>query len=141
MKRDELIQEVIETLNRCQKAGANPAAWRKIGLSHSQVGMLFMIHHHSDANVKQIAENLGVTKSAITQLLDPLVTNGFLLRQNDSSDRRIVRFSLTDKGKKALKEINKLKFSGLRAALENLSDEDLQQLTKLHHKAAQNNIK
>jgi len=136
MKRDELVQEVIETIHRCQRAAVNPSDWRKIGLSHSQVGMLFMIHHHSDANVKKISEHLGVTKSAITQLLDPLVSNGFILRQTDTSDRRIVRFSLTDKGKKALKEINKLKFSGLRAALDNLSDSDLEKLANLHRKAA-----
>jgi DNA-binding MarR family transcriptional regulator len=138
MKRDELVQEIIETLNRCQKAGANPTAWRKLGLSHSQVGMLFMVLHHSDANVKQISEYLGVTKSAITQLLDPLVANEFIERQNDPIDRRIVRLKITDKGKKAVKEIIKLKFSGLRAALDNLSDTELEQLAKLHRKAAKN---
>jgi DNA-binding MarR family transcriptional regulator len=138
MKRDELVQEIIETLNRCQKAGANPAVWRKLGLSHSQVGMLFMVLHHSDANVKQISEYLGVTKSAITQLLDPLVANEFIERQNDPIDRRIVRLKITDKGKKAVKEIIKLKFSGLRAALDNLSDAELEQLAKLHRKAAKN---
>jgi DNA-binding MarR family transcriptional regulator len=141
MKRDELIQQVIETLNRCQRAGVNPAAWHQIGLSHSQVGMLFMIHHHRDSNVKQIAEYLGVTKSAITQLIDPLVSNGLILRQNDPTDRRIVRFNLTEKGKKTFKEINKLKFSGLRSALENLSDEELEQLARLHTKAAFKNNK
>jgi DNA-binding MarR family transcriptional regulator len=138
MKRDGLVQEIIENLTKCQKAVGASSAWREIGLSHSQVGMLFMILHHKDANVKQIAEHLGVTKSAITQLLDPLVTKGFLERQNDPNDRRIVRFNLTVKGKQAIKEINKLKFSGLRSALENLSDSEIEQLATLHKKAAQN---
>jgi MarR family 2-MHQ and catechol resistance regulon transcriptional repressor len=138
MKRDELIQEIIETLARCQKVSANPSFWQKIGLSHSQIGMLFMILHRENANVKQIAEHLGVTKSAITQLLDPLVTKGFIERQTDASDRRIVRFNLTDKGKKAIKEIHKQKFAGLRSALDSLSDSEIQQLTALHRKAAQN---
>jgi DNA-binding MarR family transcriptional regulator len=138
MKRDELVQEIIETLNRCQKAGANTSSWRDFGLSHSQAGVLFMIHHHSGANAKQISDYLGVTKSAITQLLDPLVVNDFIERQNDQQDRRIVRFNLTAKGKKALKEIHKLKYSGIRSALDNLSDHELEQLAKLHKKAAQN---
>jgi DNA-binding MarR family transcriptional regulator len=47
-----------------------------------------------------------------------------------------VRFSLTDKGKKTIKEIHKLKFSGLRSALDNLSDKELEQLANLHIKAA-----
>jgi DNA-binding MarR family transcriptional regulator len=96
-----------------------------------------MILHHNDTNVKQIAEHLGVTKSAITQLLDPLVTKGFIERQNDPNDRRIVRFNLTIKGNQAIKDINKLKFSGLRSALDNLSDNEIEQLATLHKKAAQ----
>jgi MarR family 2-MHQ and catechol resistance regulon transcriptional repressor len=138
MKRDELVQDIIETLARCQRASVNPSEWNKIGLSHSQVGMLFMILHRKDSNVKQIAEHLGVTKSAITQLLDPLVTKGFIDRQNDPDDRRIVRFSLSDKGKKTIKEIHKQKFSGLRSALDSLSDTELNQLASLHRKAVQN---
>jgi DNA-binding MarR family transcriptional regulator len=137
MKRDGLVQEIIENLTKCQKAVGTSSAWREIGLSHSQVGMLFMILHHNDTNVKQIAEHLGVTKSAITQLLDPLVTKGFIERQNDPNDRRIVRFNLTIKGNQAIKDINKLKFSGLRSALDNLSDNEIEQLATLHKKAAQ----
>jgi DNA-binding MarR family transcriptional regulator len=138
MKRDELVQEIIEELARCQRAAVNPSEWNKIGLSHSQVGMLFMILHRKDANVKQISEHLGVTKSAITQLLEPLVNKGFIDRQTDPNDRRIVRFKLTDKGKKTIKEIHKQKFSGLRSALDSLSDNELEQLAALHRKAVQN---
>jgi DNA-binding MarR family transcriptional regulator len=138
MKRDELVQEIIETINRCQRAGVNPTAWREIGLSHSQVGMLFMILHHNDTSVKEISEYLGVTKSAITQLLDPLVNKGFIERQNDPEDRRIVRLNLTAKGKKTIKEIHKLKSAGIRSALNNLSDKEIELLAGLHRKASQN---
>jgi DNA-binding MarR family transcriptional regulator len=100
--------------------------------------MLFMILHHKNANVKQISEYLGVTKSAITQLLDPMVSKGFIERQTDQNDRRIVRFSLTEQGKKTLKHVHLLKSAGIRSALDTLSDEELEQLAKLHQKAAQN---
>jgi DNA-binding MarR family transcriptional regulator len=137
MNRASLVQDIIENLTKCQKA-ASPSDWRKIGLSHSQVGMLFMILHHKNANVKQISEYLGVTKSAITQLLDPMVSKGFIERQTDSHDRRIARFTLTDLGKKTLKQVHQLKSAGIRSALDTLSDEDLGQLARLHQKAAQN---
>jgi DNA-binding MarR family transcriptional regulator len=137
MNRASLIQEIIENLTKCQKV-ASPSEWQKIGLSHSQVGMLFMILHHKNANVKQISEHLGVTKSAITQLLDPIVTKGFIERQTDPHDRRIVRFNLTDKGKAALKQVHQLKSAGTRSALDTLSDDELEQLARLHQKAAQN---
>jgi len=138
MKRDELVQEVIESLARCQRPGAQPEVWRKLGLSHAQIGMLFLILHRRNANVKQIAEHLGVTKSAITQLLDPLVSKGFVIRQNDPSDRRIVRFNLTPEGRDMLKEVHKYKFASMRSALNTLSDEELEQLSKLCKKAMAN---
>jgi DNA-binding MarR family transcriptional regulator len=138
MDREDLIQGIIENLARCQKVPANLSAWQKIGLSHAQVGMLFMILHHSDANVKQISEYLGITKSAVTQLMEPLVNKGYVSRQNDARDRRIVRLNLTASGKKTLKEIGKAKFAGMRSALANLSDKDLEQLAKLHQKASGN---
>jgi DNA-binding MarR family transcriptional regulator len=138
MKKDLLIQQIIEELARCQKAGATSSVWRKIGISHAQVGMLFITLHHKNANVKQISEHLGVTKSAVTQLLDPLVNNGFIKRQNDARDRRIVRMSLTKKGEQTLKEVNTNKFANLRNALKTLSEEEIAQLARLHKKAIDN---
>jgi DNA-binding MarR family transcriptional regulator len=138
MNRDQTVQEIIEALTRCQRVRTASPAWRKIGLSHSQVGMLYMILHHKDANVKKISEQLGVTKSAITQLLEPMVNKGFIERKTDSIDRRVVRFSLSDKGKDALKEINKHKFANLRSAINTLSEQEIDDLSKIHRKINDN---
>jgi DNA-binding MarR family transcriptional regulator len=133
MGREEVIQEVIENIAKSQRP-ANFSAWREIGLSHAQIGMLFMLVHHHDANVKQISEYLGITKSAITQLMDPLVEKDLVTRQNDPKDRRIVRLQLTEKGKKAVKEVKKLKFAGMRSSLNRLTDQDLEDLAKIYRK-------
>jgi DNA-binding MarR family transcriptional regulator len=138
MKRAELVQQIIESLARCQRVATPPSEWKEIGLSHAQVGVLFMIRHHDCANVKQLSEHLGVTKSAITQLVDPLVIKGFIERQADKEDRRIVRFTITEKGMQILKQISSLKFTNMRTALNTLSDEELQQLARLHKKAIEN---
>lgn len=133
MNREETIQEIVENLTRCQKM-PSAAGWQKIGLSRAQVSMLFMLFYHPDASVKQITEFLGVTKSAVTQLMDPLVQKELVSRQNDAGDRRIVRLSITAKGKKIIKEVNRLKFAGMRSALDTLSDKDLKQLADLYKK-------
>jgi DNA-binding MarR family transcriptional regulator len=137
MNREEITQEIIESITRCQRP-TNFVLWRKIGLSHAQVGMLFMLFHHQNASVKKISEHLGITKSAITQLMDPLVDKDLVLRQNDPKDRRVVQLSITAKGKKVLKEVNKLKFAGMRSALGSLSDPELEQLAGIYRKMAAN---
>jgi DNA-binding MarR family transcriptional regulator len=135
MSREDLIQEVIENIARCQRP-ANFAGWQKIGLSHSQVGMLFMLHFYKYLQVKQVADHLGITKSAASQMLDSLTDKGLVARRPDLKDRRIVRFSLTVKGNQTLKKLHKLKFASMRSRLDNLSSKDLEALAAISRKVA-----
>ena len=133
MNREKLIQAIIESLYKIQRPNLKPS-WREYGLSHAQVGMLYLLHYHGDTSVKESADFLGVTKSAITQLLDPLVDKDLVSRASDSRDRRIVRLNLTNKGKAVLKKLAKHKLAGLRSALEKLDAEELNQLQRLYKK-------
>jgi DNA-binding MarR family transcriptional regulator len=135
MKREDLVQQIVEGLARSQRPAA-PTVWKSFGLSHAQVGMLFMLHYHRQASPKQIADFLGVSKSAISQLLDPLVDKGLVSRQPDIKDRRIIRLSLTPKGLQLLKKMHRLKFAGIRSALNSLDTKELSQLANLQTKLA-----
>lgn len=135
MAKEDLIQEVVESLAKCQRP-ASFAGWQKIGLSHAQLGMLYMMSYHKRLQVKQIAEYLGVTKSAASQLIDPLTEKGLVSRQVDDRDRRVAHFSLTAKGDKMLKKMTKHKFAGLRARLAALDDKELKLLADLCRKMA-----
>ena len=133
MGKEELTQEIIESLTRCQRPSFN-LAWKEIGLSHAQLSMLFMLFYHSEASAKDIAGFLGISKSAISQVIDPLADKQLVSRQDDPKDRRIVRLSLTASGKAKINKLNKLKSAGLRSGLENLSTTELKQLHILCHK-------
>lgn len=130
MSKSELAQEIIEHLSRCQRP-AGLTNWKKLGLSHAQVGMLFMLSYHQDASVNQIADFLGVTKSAVTQLLEPLVDKRLVTRRSDPKDKRIARLSLSAKGRSQIRQIAKLKSAGLRSALISLEQKELVQLHNL----------
>jgi DNA-binding MarR family transcriptional regulator len=135
MEKQTLIQGIIESLAKFQRPGLT-AGWKKAGLSHAQVGMLYLLHYHSSVSVKEAADFLGITKSAVTQLAGPLADKGLLVRQEDPCDRRIVRLSLTAKGAQALKNVAKHKFDGLRSAFENLSKDEIKKIHNLLQKAA-----
>ena len=135
MNRAEYKQEIIENLVRCQRPSSFPS-WKEVGLSHAQVSMLYMLSYHKKITAKQIAEYLGISKSAISQLIDPLVENGFVTRSVDPKDRRIARLSLNLKGKEILNKLSKSKFAGLRSALDSLEPKEIEQLHKLSLKMA-----
>jgi DNA-binding MarR family transcriptional regulator len=136
MKREDQIQSVIESIGRLQRL-AIPPDWHKVGLSRAQVGMLYMLHYHHGASMKKIADYLDVTKSAVTQLVEPLIEKGLVIRQADPKDRRVAVLSLSTKGHKAVRDINQKKMLGIRSALDSLSDKDLGTMATLHAKMDQ----
>lgn len=137
MSRENQIQTVIETLSRLHRPMSKDS-WKELGLSHAQVGMLYLLSYHKGSSVKEAADFLGITKSAVTQLADPLDAKGLIIRQNDPADRRIVRLSLTHKGGQLLKKLARQKLDAVRAAIDSLDDNDVEILCALLKKALSN---
>lgn len=54
-----------------------------------------------DAPIGQLAVQLGITKQGAGQLVDTLVTRGYLNRTPDKHDRRRLVVTLTDRGREA----------------------------------------
>lgn len=142
ISKEDKIQEIIESLSRLHRpapasAGHRPiehGAWRALGLSHAQIGMLYMLYCHENASFKQIAKYLDVSNSAITQLVEPLLDKGLVLRQVDPKDRRSAKLTLSPKGKDLLKKFKKQKTEGLRTALNGLNSNDLTHFTRICQK-------
>jgi DNA-binding MarR family transcriptional regulator len=55
----------------------------------------------SEASLESVIRRMGVTKQTAGQAVDMLVERGYLERSHDSSDRRRVNLSLTDRGREA----------------------------------------
>jgi DNA-binding MarR family transcriptional regulator len=70
-------------------------------LSMSQIGALFRIQGHG-SGVSDLGDDLGISSAAASQMLEPLVQQGLILRTEDPKDRRVRQIALTDKGKEIL---------------------------------------
>lgn len=137
MNREDFIQNIVENLAKIQRTSVHNRL-KDIDLSHAQVGMLYLLSHHQNSNVKQTADFLGISKSAVTQLADQLEAKGLIRRNNDPQDRRIVLLDLTSEGTKTLKSITKQKLDAIRRALQKLDEKELQQLHSLSQKMIKN---
>lgn len=135
MSREDLIQEIVENLVRSQRP-VNFAGWQKIGFSHAQMGMLFMLSYHKSLQIKQISEYLGISKSAASQMIVPLIRKGLVSRQVDPQDRRIAHLSLSPKAADLIKKLHKAKYAGFRTRLEGLSADELRRLAEISRKLA-----
>ena len=73
------------------------------GLSMSQIGSLFLIQR-GNSSVSDIADELGVTNAAASQMLERMLQQDLILRLEDPSDRRVKQITLTDKGRLVIRE-------------------------------------
>jgi DNA-binding MarR family transcriptional regulator len=71
---------------------------RENSLSMSQVNALFHIHRKGGCSVTEVAENLGVTNAAASQMLERLVQQDLILRTEHPTDRRTKQLVLAQKG-------------------------------------------
>ncbi|OGO59795.1 MAG: hypothetical protein A2029_02080 [Chloroflexi bacterium RBG_19FT_COMBO_47_9] len=77
---------------------------KKNGLTMAQFGAMLRIYHKGACGVSDIGNDLGVTKSAVSQMLERLVQQKIITRSEDPTDRRIKQIALTDKGRQILQE-------------------------------------
>ncbi len=97
-------------------------------LTISQLLLLYLLEDGKSYKVSELAEKLGITPSAVTNLSNKLVENQFINRFRPEDNRRVVMLFLTDKGKQFLKEISEVKSRLLGEALSELNDDDLKNI-------------
>lgn len=97
---------------------------RQSGLSMSQIGALFHIRRAGSSGVTDLGDDLGVTSSAASQMLERLVQQELILRSEDPSDRRVKQVVLTDKGRQVLQESIRARQGWLSDLAKTLSDSE-----------------
>jgi DNA-binding MarR family transcriptional regulator len=122
------VREQFATLVRLI-AVADPQPWMNLDLTMPQFKVLLLLWHAKRARVGVLAERLGVHISNITGILDRLVESGFVCREEDAGDRRLVVSRLTPKGEAMLGRLYDGRAAHVAAHLEHLS---LEEISALH---------
>jgi DNA-binding MarR family transcriptional regulator len=79
----------------------------------------------------QLVNAMGVSKQAVSKLVDTLVANGFVDRQPHRADRRRIELILTAKGRKAVKVITSAVSATERKLVAQLGADSFALLTRL----------
>jgi DNA-binding MarR family transcriptional regulator len=123
----ELFRRVTLTLWHITRAQIHDLAASEYGITSSQFHTIRRISQ-SDASVSALADCMHVSRPNISRVVDELVQNGLVNRKRDPVDRRNVQLSLTDTGKKLIKDLNKKHVMILADQFSILSDEELRVL-------------
>ncbi len=107
--------------------------WRytkKRGLTMPQMFALRYIYYRGESNISDIAKELGVTNAAASQMLDRLVGQRLILRQEDPHDRRNKRLTLTEGGRDLLRESAGSQRRWLDNLFESMSPDEVEKITE-----------
>jgi len=103
-------------------------AWVGLGLTMTQLGVLFLLRRDVGVPAGLLAERLRVTPSTLTRIVDRLVRLNLVCRQEDSDDRRLVRHYLTPEGAQTLEEMARTGRAYLTEILRQFPREKLERL-------------
>ncbi len=103
-------------------------------ITHSQWFVLGIIENCKNASIKDISGMLGMSSSGVTQLVDGLVQSGYVVRQDDPKDRRLVQLELSLKGKKQIAILREKRIKKMEKLFDVLTDSELRTYLKLHKK-------
>ncbi len=131
----ELFAELEETFLGLQRLILPRNALAGDGeITRPQYLLLHVIDRQGPASVTDLAGVLDVGLPATSGMIDRLERSGFVTRERDSADRRVIRVALTAAGRVRLRELEARVRAEFRAALSVLSDAEIATLIRLYQK-------
>jgi DNA-binding MarR family transcriptional regulator len=103
-------------------------AWAQLGLTTAQLRVLSMVREQPGVTAGELAARLSVTPPTISGIVDRLVRLSLVRREDDESDRRLVRNHLTEKGEEACTRLERGGEVFTQRILEEMNGHDLDAL-------------
>lgn len=100
------------------------------GLSQSQMMSLFHLNHNPDITLSALANYLGISNPAVSQLIEKLVRSELVIRIDNPSDRRRKLLELTDDGKKMVSQAKIAHHQWIQSLAETIEPEEIPAIEK-----------
>lgn len=127
MDKSELIQEIVELqrqINRDMRQHTLDA-WMGINLTVPQIKSLFFIANEGTTNFTRLASALGVTPANVTGIIERLVEQGLVSRQENPDNRRSLTLQVTEKGENTIANLRERRAGRTTQILAHLSVPEL----------------
>lgn len=102
VSRDVAISEIMQSLRRVFKAIQNYSheVSSKFGITGPQLWVLKTIYQNGNLSLSELSKRMYLHPSTVSGVVDRLEKKGYVLRDRDREDRRVIKVQLTVKGKR-----------------------------------------
>lgn len=126
----ELRSEAFQLFGRLV-AHSDPGrfeAWAGLGLTITQLRVLFALRREDGLSAGALAELLNVTPSTITRIMDRIVQHSLVRRDVGDDDRRLVRHRLTDIGRTTIEQMERVFRGRMDRVFAQLNDDQVERI-------------
>lgn len=125
--KKEAIGEIMQYLRRIFKAlqEYSEQVLKEFGVTGPQIWALRTIYKEGSLSMGELSDKMYLHMSTVSGIIDRLETKGYVERYRDRLDRRIVRISLTETGKRLVQRAPAATQGRLLYGLESLSRKEV----------------
>ncbi|MBC3798389.1 MarR family winged helix-turn-helix transcriptional regulator [Acetobacterium tundrae] len=122
--------EIISLLQSAESklAKARVRAFESHGLTAPQVSILLLIDKKGAMKISDIADELDMINSNVSNICSRLEKAGFIVRKRLKDDQRVVKVELTDDAKHKMAEIKASADAFYKCIEENVSQKDFEEI-------------
>lgn len=124
-----LAELYLRTAHRIRRRSA--PSYDQFGLTEAQARALRVISRYERPRMADLAQALEVVPRSITSMVDTLESAGFVVRQNDPTDRRATIVVLTDAGKDVLSRVGRMRAEAAEQLFAKLGEAEQRELRRL----------
>ncbi|MHA6534294.1 MarR family winged helix-turn-helix transcriptional regulator [Paenibacillus sp. BAC0078] len=131
-----LISKIREKVNRLFVEELSANGIDGIVTSHGDI--IYSLHNKPKMTMAEIADKIGRDKSTITALVDKLVKLGYVAKERDTKDTRVVYVTLTGKGDELKPIFEAISAKVLGVFYMHISENEKKELTRILNKIYMN---
>lgn len=99
-KKDAIVEKMFRAFNEMNERAKQPRGYGTEQLLYqSEIHTISVICNHESVNASELAQIMGITKGAITQVVNKLIQKGLVEKYNLPGNKKEVYFSLTESGR------------------------------------------
>jgi DNA-binding MarR family transcriptional regulator len=103
MANSRLVDLIYQLKGKC---AANDIDFiQDLNISQAEYNLFLGICHCGSLNIRDLSDEIGLSSSRLSRIIDKAVKNEYLTRATDSNDRRVLHLELTEKGQKIKSKI------------------------------------
>ena len=131
---DQVLEAIIYLSTETRRVTKELA--RRANVTGPQLTVVKLLETIGDLSLSELSDKIRAQNSTVTGIVDRMEREGLVLRVRSTTDRRVVRIHLTDKGQELAREIPVEPMEILRSALSGLTATETTELLRLMTKVA-----